>query len=158
MPVRVRAFSRERAPYGPTDLKRRSRVGVLKRRVSEFKEDNLTDWAAALTCYGILAIFPALLVLVSVLGLVGESATGPLIDNLGEVAPGPAQEIFTTAIENLQGSHGAAGVFFIVGLAALERPRSQPASRTAASTSASAAASQCLSAWRPSLTWRLTQV
>src|ERR671916_3009948 len=89
---------------------------VLKRTVREFKEDNLTDWAAALTYYGVLAIFPALIVLVSILGLVGSSATQPLIDNLGSVAPGPAREIFTSAIENLQGSQGAAGVLFIVGL------------------------------------------
>jgi len=109
-------FSRDRAPEGPTDLKRRSWVGVLKRSVSEFKEDNLTDWAAALTYYGILSIFPALLVLVSVLGLIGSSATQPLIDNLGKVAPGPAQDIFTSAIKNLQDSGGAAGIFFIIGL------------------------------------------
>jgi len=89
---------------------------VLKRTVAEFKEDNLTDWAAALTYYSVLAIFPALIVLVSILGLVGESATQPLIDNLGTVAPGPAQEIFTSAIENLQGDQGAAGVLFVVGL------------------------------------------
>jgi membrane protein len=107
----------ERAPDKPTRLGVRSWGGVLKRTVTEFKEDNLTDWAAALTYYGILAIFPALLVLVSILGLLGESATQPLIDNLGTVAPGPAQEIFTSAIENLQGSTGAAGIFFIVGLA-----------------------------------------
>jgi membrane protein len=111
-------FSRDDgAPDGPTGLRARSWGGVLKRTVTEFKEDNLTDWAAALTYYGILAIFPALLVLVSILGLIGESATQPLIDNLGAVAPGPAQEIFTSAIENLQGSRGAAGIFFIVGLA-----------------------------------------
>jgi membrane protein len=109
-------FSRGRAAEGPTDLTRRSWLGVLKRSVKEFKEDNLTDWAAALTYYGILSIFPALLVLVSVLGLIGSSATQPLIDNLGELAPGPAQEIATSAIENLQGSQGAAGVIFIVGL------------------------------------------
>jgi membrane protein len=89
---------------------------ILKRTVSEFREDNLTDWAAALTYYGVLAIFPALIVLVSILGLVGESATQPLIDNLGTVAPGPAKEIVTNAIENLQGDRGAAGVLFVVGL------------------------------------------
>lgn len=89
---------------------------VLKRTVREFREDNLTDWAAALTYYGVLAIFPALIVLVSILGLVGDSATQPLIDNLGKVAPGPAKEIFTNAINNLQGSRGAAGVLFVVGL------------------------------------------
>ena len=91
---------------------------VLKRTVGEFREDNLTDWAAALTYYSVLAIFPALIVLVSILGLVGESATQPLIDNLGTVAPGPAKEIFTSAIENLQGDQGAAGVLFVVGLLA----------------------------------------
>jgi membrane protein len=91
---------------------------VLKRTVKEFKEDNLTDWAAALTYYSVLAIFPALIVLVSILGLVGESATQPLIDELGTVAPGPAQEIFTNAIENLQGSQGTAGVVFVIGLLA----------------------------------------
>jgi membrane protein len=89
---------------------------VLKRTVSEFREDNLTDWAAALTYYSVLAIFPALIVLVSMLGLIGDSATQPLIDNLGKVAPGPAQEIFTNAINNLKGSRGAAGVLFVVGL------------------------------------------
>jgi membrane protein len=108
---------RSQPPEGPSDLRGRSWWAVLKRTVSEFKEDNLTDWAAALTYYGVLAIFPALLVLVSVLGLIGDSATQPLIDNVGKVAPGPAKEIFTNAIENLQGSQGAAGVAFVIGLA-----------------------------------------
>ena len=102
----------------PTDLSKRSWWGVLKRTVREFREDNLTDWAAALTYYAVLAIFPALLALVSILGLVGESATQPLMDNLGQVAPGPARDIFTSAIENLQRNQGAAGVMFVVGLGA----------------------------------------
>ena len=89
---------------------------VLKRTVAEFREDNLTDWAAALTYYSVLAIFPVLIVLVSILGLVGNSATQPLIDNLGTVAPGPAKDIFTSALKNLQGDQGAAGVLFVVGL------------------------------------------
>jgi membrane protein len=91
---------------------------TLKRTVREFREDNLTDWAAALTYYGVLAIFPALLALVSVLGLIGDSATQPLIDNLGKVAPGPAKDIFTSAIQNLQKSQGAAGFAFVIGLGA----------------------------------------
>jgi membrane protein len=109
-------FRRNGAPDEPTDLGRRGWWAALKRTVREFRADNLTDWAAALTYYSVLAIFPALIVLVSILGLVGESATQPLIDNLGSVAPGPAKEIFTNAIENLQGDQGAAGVLFIVGL------------------------------------------
>ena len=109
-------FRRDRAPDEPTDLGGRGWWAALKRTVREFKDDNLTDWAAALTYYSVLAIFPAMIVLVSILGLVGESATQPLIDNLGSVAPGPAQEIFTNAIKNLQGDQGAAGVLFVVGL------------------------------------------
>jgi membrane protein len=106
-----------RTPDGPSDLESGSWMDVLKRTIREFKADNLTDWAAALTYYGILAIFPMLIALVSVLGLIGTSATQPLIDNLGQVAPGPAQQIFTSAIQNLQSSQGAAGVLFVVGLA-----------------------------------------
>jgi membrane protein len=105
-----------RAPEGPADLRARSWWGVLRRTVREFREDNLTDWAAALTYYAILSIFPALLVFVSVLGLIGESATQPLLDNLTEVTPGPAQEVFTNAIQNLNESQGAAGILFFVGL------------------------------------------
>jgi membrane protein len=111
-------FRRDRAPDEPTDLGARGWWAALRRTVREFKEDNLTDWAAALTYYGVLAIVPALIVLVSILGLVGESATDPLIDELGTVAPGPAREIFTNAIQNLEGSQGAAGVLFVVGLLA----------------------------------------
>jgi len=105
------------APESPTDLPRRASLGALRRTVAEFREDNLTDWAAALTYYGLLSIFPMLIALVSVLGLVGQSATQPLIDNIGAVAPGPAKQIFTDAITNLQKQRGAAGVAFIFGLA-----------------------------------------
>jgi membrane protein len=106
------------APGTPAKLPKGAWPGVLKRTLKEFKRDNLTIWAAALTYYGILSIFPLLLVLVSVLGLLGQSATQPLIDNVGTVAPGPAKDIVTSAIENLQQSKGAAGVLFIVGIAA----------------------------------------
>jgi membrane protein len=109
-------FRRDRGPNQPTDLGARGWWGALRRTVGEFQRDNLTDWAAALTYYGVLAIFPALIVLVSILGLVGHSATQPLIDNLGSVAPGPAKDIFTNAIKNLQGSQGTAGVLFVIGL------------------------------------------
>ncbi len=105
------------APDTPTDLAKSSWKGVLKRTIREFKEDELVDRAAALTYYGVLAIFPAILALVSILGLVGTSATRPLIDNLGEVAPGQAKDIFTTAIENLQKSQGSGGILFLVGIA-----------------------------------------
>ena len=89
---------------------------VLKRTVKEFSDDNLTHWAAALTYYGVLSIFPALLALVSILGLVGSSATQPLLDNVAGAAPGPAKEILEGALRGLQDG-GGAGLLFIVALA-----------------------------------------
>jgi membrane protein len=106
-----------RAPEKPSHLPRGAWSDVLKRTWKEYKADDLTDLAAALTYYGVLAIFPMLIVLVSLLGLIGHSATQPLIENLGKVAPGPTKEIFTSAIQNIQKKQGAAGVLFIVGLA-----------------------------------------
>jgi membrane protein len=105
-----------RAPEKPTNLRARSWFGVLKRTVREFKADNVTDWAAALTYYGVLAIFPAIIALVSILGLIGPSATQPLINNIGKLAPGSVHQLLTSAITNLQHSRGAAGVLFFVGL------------------------------------------
>jgi membrane protein len=105
------------APEGLTDLSKGSWLDALKRARKGFKEDKLTDWAAALTYYGVLAIFPALLVVVSVLGLIGESVTDELIQNLEDVAPGPAQEIFTNAIRNLEDAGSASGIAFVIGLA-----------------------------------------
>jgi membrane protein len=104
------------APESPSGLSARSWGGVFKRTITEFRRDNLTDLAAALTYYGVLAIFPAIIALVSILGLIGHSATQPLIENLGKVAPGPAKSIFTSAIQNLNKSQGAAGILFVVGL------------------------------------------
>jgi membrane protein len=108
---------RDSGPTSPTQLRGRSWFGVLRRTVTEFREDNLGDLAAALTYYGVLAIFPALIALVSILGLVGQSATQPLINNLEKLVAGPGRQIFTSAVHNLQHSQGTAGVVFIVGLA-----------------------------------------
>jgi membrane protein len=105
-----------RAADGPNKLPRHAWGGVLKRTFSEFSADNLTDWAAALTYYGIVALFPALIALVSILGLVGQSATKPLLDNLGGFAPGPAHQILENALNGLTQSRGGAGILFVVGL------------------------------------------
>jgi membrane protein len=105
-------------PDSPTDLKGRSWFGVLKRTVAEFREDNLTDWAACLTYYGILALFPGLLVLISLIGLAGDNAAQSLIDNIASSAPGSAKTIITNALHEIQNSgKGSAGLLFIIGLA-----------------------------------------
>ncbi|MFD8556519.1 YihY/virulence factor BrkB family protein [Streptosporangium canum] len=107
----------ETAPGSPAELPKRSWWGVLKRTVKEFQEDNLTDWAAALTYYAVLSIFPALLAVISVLGLFGQSATQSLVDNLGALAPGPARQTIDTVLQALQSSQRAAGIAAIIGIA-----------------------------------------
>ena len=89
----------------------------MKRSVREFKHDDITDRAAALTYYGVLALFPAALVLVSVLGLVGRSATRQVLSNLGQVAPGGVHTFLTSVVTQVQGKAGAAGVAGIIGIA-----------------------------------------
>jgi len=89
---------------------------LLSRTVDEFLKNKLAHWAAALTYYGVLAAFPMLLVLVSIVGLVGHAATEPLIGNLRAMAPGPGREILVSAIQNLEKGRGGAGFLLIVGL------------------------------------------
>ena len=110
------AKMRQDAPEEPTGLSGRSWWRTLKRTVREFRDDNLTDWAAALTYYGVLAIFPALIALISILGVVGASAADTLLENLAELAPGPANDILTGAIQDLTASRETAGVALVLGL------------------------------------------
>ncbi len=108
---------REQEPDRPTRLSRQEWLGALRRTAREYKDDNVGDWAAALTYYGILSLFPALIATLSVLGLFGKSATQPVLDNVAELAPGPARDVLTGAVEELQRSQRSAGVLFVVGLA-----------------------------------------
>ena len=104
-------------PEGPTELSKRSWWAALKRAVREFGKDNLTDWAAALTYYSVLSIFPAMIVLTAVLGLLGPSATQTLIDNISTMAPGQAGDVLINAIKELQYSESVAGPLAVIGLA-----------------------------------------
>ena len=104
-------------PEGPTELSERSWWAVLKRTVRGFIEGSLFDWAAALTYYSVLSIFPAVIVLTAVLGLLGPSATQTLIDNINTMVPGQGRDVLVTAIKELQHSQGVAGPLAILGLA-----------------------------------------
>ena len=73
------------APRTLTDMPKAGWLAILKRSIREFKHDDITDRAAALTYYGVLALFPAVLVLVSILGLLGKSTTQQVLSNLGQV-------------------------------------------------------------------------
>ncbi|MFG2680339.1 YihY/virulence factor BrkB family protein [Streptomyces sp. NPDC048392] len=105
-----------RAPDEPTQLGKRSWWAVLKGTVREFRNDELADRAAALTYYGVLSLFPALLVLVSLLGVAGKSATDQVLENLRKVAPGSARDIIGDAVTQLQGRGGVGSFLAVVGL------------------------------------------
>jgi YihY family inner membrane protein len=106
------------APERPTELPGGSWWAAVKRTVREFQVDNLKDWAAALTYYSVLSIFPAMVVLISLIDLAGRSTIQTLLDNLGQVAPGSVNQILRDAINSLQQTRGSAGVLALAGLAA----------------------------------------
>lgn len=106
----------DRAPEEPTQLPKRSWRAVLTGVVREFQDDELTDRAAALTYYGVLSLFPTLLVLVSLLGVVGKSAIDWLLKNLEELAPGSARDIIGDAVKQLEGRGGVGSLMAVVGL------------------------------------------
>jgi membrane protein len=92
---------------------------ALKKAFDQFRSDNLTDWAAALTYYGLLSLFPALIALVSVLGLVGdpETTTRKVTEVITEIGPDSAAETFRGPVESVASSRGTAGFAFVLGLA-----------------------------------------
>ncbi|MFD6565520.1 YihY/virulence factor BrkB family protein [Micromonospora profundi] len=106
-------------PDSPTDLAGSDWKAALRRTVREFQDDSLTDWAAALTYYGVLSIFPGVLVLISILGLLGTSATEGVKDTVNQAVPeGNIQKIIEDAITQAQASGGLASIAAIIGLLA----------------------------------------
>ncbi|MDS0139018.1 MULTISPECIES: YihY/virulence factor BrkB family protein [unclassified Amycolatopsis] len=103
-------------PEGPGDLSKRSWGGALKRTFKQFNRDNLTDWAAALTYYGVLSLFPGIIVLTAILGLLGPDKIQTVIDNINQVVPGQGKDILVGAIRELTGSRSLAGPLAIIGL------------------------------------------
>jgi len=91
---------------------------TLKRTIRELRDDNLTDWAAALTYYSVLALFPGLIVLVAILGLVGQhpQTTNALLDIVRDIGPASAVDTFRGPIESVVKSNGGAGALLGVGL------------------------------------------
>jgi membrane protein len=111
---------RRRADYKPSGTDARpSLFATVKRTVSEFSEDNMSDWAAALTYYSLLSLFPALIALVSIIGLVGDPATTTrtITEMITKLGPSSAAETFAGPIKSITSNRSAAGILFIVGLA-----------------------------------------
>jgi membrane protein len=103
----------------PADLGRRSWFGTLKRVVSEFRDDNATDWAAALTYYAVLSLFPAFIALISILGLVVDPATITQVvtDIVNQLSPSSAATTFTEPIEQIASNRSTALAGLIFGVA-----------------------------------------
>jgi membrane protein len=108
------------SPGKPTGLAVGSWGGVLKRTVREFKDDNLTDWAAALTYYSILSIFPALIAFVSIVALVGQhpETTEGILEIISDIGPSSAVETFNGPVETVMSNKSGAGIALIIGLVA----------------------------------------
>ncbi|MCZ2859220.1 YihY/virulence factor BrkB family protein [Blastococcus sp. VKM Ac-2987] len=104
-----------RADKAPTGADPGTGTGAtLKRTVKEFSEDGLTDWAASLTYYGVLALFPALTALAAIAGLF--TTPQQLTEALTAVVPQSAAETLNPVIEQIAGNDGAAGLALVLGL------------------------------------------
>ncbi len=93
---------------------------TLKRTFTEFSEDNLSDSAAALTYYGLLSLFPALIALVGLIGLIGDpaSTTKTITQIVTKIGPSSAAQTFAGPIKSITSHKSTAGIMGIVGIVA----------------------------------------
>src|SRR3954451_12178221 len=106
-------------PDDPTELPARSWREILKRTVKEFQDDNLTDWAAALTYYGVMSLFPMLVVLVALLGLVGQESTiATMTDSLRSAGLHDVAKNIQGPLDEIVSNKGGAGALVGFGLLA----------------------------------------
>jgi membrane protein len=108
-----------RGPDKPSDMNKRSWFGTLKRAGKGFKRDNLTDWAAALTYYAVLSLFPAIIALISILGLVvaPDTITRVITDVVSSLGPKSAVDTFKKPIDQIAGNRSGALLGLIIGVA-----------------------------------------
>ena len=106
-----------RKPDDPTDIHKRSWKYVLGKTVREFTSDQCTDIAASLTYYAVLALFPALIAIFSLLGVIGQgqAAADAVLGIVDEAAPGGAADVIRGPIEQFASSP-AAGFALVSGL------------------------------------------
>ncbi|WP_427005184.1 YihY/virulence factor BrkB family protein [Pseudarthrobacter sp. H2] len=106
-----------RKPDSPADVTKPSWQYIGRKTLREFSKDQCPDLAAALTYYAVLSLFPAILALVSLLGVVGqaEKTTAALLDIVRNIAPGTTVSIIQQPIEELTKSP-AAGFTLVIGI------------------------------------------
>src|SRR5436853_4457047 len=111
------AHAERAGPDHPGQLPGRSWLAILKRTVNEFQQDHLGDWAAALTYYGVMSLFPMLIALVAVLGLFGSaSSVTSLINSLNSVGLSSIAKSIEQPLDNVVNMRGGAGALFGVGV------------------------------------------
>jgi membrane protein len=101
------------APGTPLDMPANSWWAALKRTVTAIPENHLMDWAASLTYYAVLSIFPGLIVITGAVGLLGPDATRMLVDSINSVPIGQGRDLLVGAIQN---AHTGAGLLALIGL------------------------------------------
>ena len=108
-----------RKPAAPTDLHTRSWKHVARTTMRQFSRDQCLDLAAALTYYAVLASAPALLAVVSLLGLVGDSEkiVTQVLDVASSIVPEDAMATLTPMVEQIASGGDRAGLALIVGVA-----------------------------------------
>ena len=90
---------------------------VVKRTIVQFRDDNMTDWAAALTYYSVLSLFPALIALAAILGVFGSERTiESLLDIVDDLGPASAVDTFRSPVENVVNGGAGAGVALAIGV------------------------------------------
>jgi membrane protein len=106
-----------RKPDSPTDMTKHSMWFVLRKTAREFSRDQCTDLAAALTYYSVLSLFPALLAMVSLLGVFGQGqkTTDAVLQMVDDLGPSSAVDTLRGPIEQLVAAPSA-GFALVLGL------------------------------------------
>jgi len=117
-PDDLSAVSPDEGPDSPTELKGKGLLAALKRTFKQFSQDNISDWAAALTYYGVLSIFPGVLVLVSVLGMLSSNGQKTVQDAVHQLAPNQQLQTLVNTVLGQVKDPGTAGLAAIIGIVA----------------------------------------
>ena len=106
----------DRKPDAVTDLNKPTWKFIAKRAVKEFSQDECLDLAAALTYYAVLALFPAMLAVISLLGLIGQDQQGTdaLMQMIRDVAPNAADTLQGVVTQLTQSQ--SSGFTLVIGI------------------------------------------
>jgi membrane protein len=93
-------------------------VSVIKRTLLAFYDDQMTHHAAALTYYVLMSLFPAALLGLSLLGLLGQfpETYNAIMDYLEDVAPASLIDPLDRSLRKAFLSKGTATTTFVIGV------------------------------------------